>query len=118
VGYVIEKEGKRLFYTGDLIGIDKYFGGRVGKLDLVICEASFIRKGGMVRKNKQGRKYGHAGIPDLVDFFRKHTKRILLVHLGSWFYRDTKRAREKIKELAKRRGVKIEIGHDGMELAL
>lgn len=54
------------------------------------AEASFIRKGGVVRKDKEtGEIYGHTGIPNLINLFKKFTQNILFIHFGSWFYKDS-----------------------------
>jgi len=87
----------------------------LGKLDLVITEASFIRKGGMIRRDKKTAKiYGHAGIPNLIKYFAPFTKKILLVHFGGWFYKDAKKAKDKLVKLGKKYGLKIVVGYDGM----
>lgn len=54
---------------------------------LIITDGSFLRKGGrVVRDREAGQIYGHNGVPDLINLFRKFTKSILIVHFGSWFY--------------------------------
>src|SRR5688500_9364434 len=71
VGYLVEKDNARIFYTGDIVSIKEKYFNVLEKLDVVITEASFLRKGGLIRKNKQGEVFGHAGVPDLVDLFKK-----------------------------------------------
>lgn len=112
------KKGKRSFlYTGDLVWIDHAFLEQVGRVDLVITEASFIRKGGMVKKDLEtGLLYGHNGIPNLIHLFKPYTDSILFTHFGSWFYE--KGAAKKIEALGKENAIKTLIGFDGMEVIL
>jgi ribonuclease BN (tRNA processing enzyme) len=111
-GYLIEKMNKKIFYTGDIIGIKKRFHHRLQKLDAVITEASFFRKGGIVRMNNRGRKFGHAGVPDLVDFFKRFTHHIIFTHFGTWFLKDPQAAEKKIKALEKNEII-LDIAYDG-----
>ncbi|MDW7774150.1 MAG: MBL fold metallo-hydrolase [Desulfobulbaceae bacterium] len=115
--YLIEKGGKRILYTGDLAGIKGWYSRYFRHLDLVITEASFMRQGGMIRHRKEsGEIFGHAGIPDLIDYFSRFCSHIVLVHFGSWFYRNIKAARQKIHRLALQHNVRIDAAHDGMEI--
>jgi ribonuclease BN (tRNA processing enzyme) len=119
--YVIEEgEGaarKRLLYTGDVIWINKEHWPALEGLDLVITEGSFIRKGGVVRRDSRtGILYGHNGVPDLVALFGRFTRRIVLMHFGEWFYEDIKAARKQLAALGN--GVKVKAARDGMEVTL
>lgn len=117
--YRIEAGGKSLLYTGDLIWIKKQYHHLLADLDLVICEGSYIRQGGLVRRDPQtGQIYGHTGIPDLVNFFKKFTNKIVITHFGSWFFKDIAAAKKKIKKLAKKHQVEIMVGYDGLELVV
>lgn len=119
LAYVIEKSGKKLLYTGDMIWIKKKYHYLLKNLDLVITEASFYRKGGLVREDKQTREvYGHTGIPNLIDLFKKFTSHILFLHFGSWFYRDIKQARRKLNKLGKENKIKITVAYQGLELLI
>jgi len=119
MAYLIEKSKKRVLYTGDMVWIRKKYHHLFKNLDLVITEASFFRKGGRVGRDKQtGEVYGHTGIPDLINLFKKFTSCILFVHFGSWFYKDIKQSRKKIIELAKENGVKAIVGYDGLEVKI
>ena len=113
-GYLIEKENKRIFYTGDLVAIDKKFYRQLHELDVVITEASFIRKGGVVRRNIRGHRYGHTGIPDLIKFFKNCTNHIVFTHFGTWFLKDIEAGKEKIESLAEN-NINIRIACDGSE---
>jgi len=113
-GYLIEKNNKKIFYTGDIVAIETRFHQQLKKLDAVITEASFFRKGGVVRKNNSGQRFGHAGVPDLVEFFKRFTHRIIFTHFGTWFIKDIKTGKEKIKSLEEK-NLKLEIAHDGSE---
>ena len=114
--YLVEKEGSRLLYTGDIIWIDKKYHEKISDLDLVITDASYIRKGGLVRKDEEtGKLYGHNGIPDLVKLFKGLTDHIVFTHFGSWFYRDIEESKEKIREFSEE-DLKVEPAFDGFEI--
>lgn len=113
-GYLIEKEGKRIFYSGDLVDISPDQYSLLENLDAVITEASFIRKGGLVRKTAWGVKYGHTGVPDLISLFSKFTHHIIFTHFGSWFLKDPVKGRIKIESMAPE-GMKVDIGYEGRE---
>lgn len=113
--YLIEKQNKKIIYTGDLVWLDKKYQQQLPPLDLVITEASFLKKGGMIRKDKEtGLLFGHNGIPDLIHLFKKFTAAFLLVHFGSWFYKNTRQARRQLQDLASKEQVKIIVGYDGL----
>lgn len=117
--YLIEKGGQKALYTGDMIWINKKYHNMLKGLDLVVTEASFFRRGGMVRRDKDtGEIFGHNGVPDLVDLFRRFTDNIALMHFGSWFYKDMKKARRKICTLAREKGARIIVGYDGLEMEI
>lgn len=113
-GYLIEKGGKRIFYSGDIIEIRPQYLHHLHDLDAVITEASFIRKGGVIRRNEQGKKSGHAGVPDLIELFEGYTSRIIFTHFGTWFIKDVKAGKEKIRQLEKP-GLSLEVAHDGRQ---
>lgn len=113
-GYLVEKNNKRLFYTGDIVSIEKQYFRYIRNLDIVITDASFSRKGGLVRKNKCGEMFGHAGVPDLVSLFKGFTSRIVFTHFGTWFLKDTYAGIQKIKSM-QTNILKIDVASDGME---
>lgn len=116
--YIIEKKPRKILYTGDMIWINKEYHKLFNGLDLVITEGSYLRKGGLVRKDKKtGKIYGHAGIPDLIQLFKDYCSHIILIHFGSWFYKDTQKAKEKIKELADQNGISIAVAYDNMKIS-
>jgi len=119
VAYLIEKNNKKILYTGDMVWIRKKYHCLFRGLDLVITEASFYRKGGLVRKDKNtGEIYGHTGVQDLVNLFKKFTSDIVFSHFGSWFYKDIKRARKDLAKLAKKNKINITIAYDGLEIVV
>jgi len=112
-GYVIEKEETRVFYSADMIWIVKDYHSQLQNLSAVITEASFIRRGGMVRRQKKTKKiYGHTGVPDLVNLFSRFTNRIIFMHYGNWFLRDVPAGRKKIKKLGDH-GLELHPSRDG-----
>lgn len=114
--YLVEKDLSRVLYTGDLVSVQRRYRDRLPDLDLVIADGSFMRRGGLVRRDDQGRLHGHAGIPDLVDLFSPLTERIIFTHFGSWFYRDTDGSVRRIEALSGR--AKVEAAYDGMIIEL
>jgi phosphoribosyl 1,2-cyclic phosphodiesterase len=117
LGYIIERGRRRVFYSSDMISIDRRYHARLGRLDLVITDGSFIRRGGLVRRDPvTGKRFGHAGLPDLVAFFRRFTSRIVVSHLGSWFYADVANSRRRIAALSD--GVSVTAAWDGMTIEL
>jgi phosphoribosyl 1,2-cyclic phosphodiesterase len=120
VGYVVERGRRRIFYSSDMISIHRRYYSRLGKLDLVITDGSFIRRGGLVRRDPAtGRRYGHAGIPNLVELFSRFTRRIVVTHLGSWFYADIRASMRRIAALGDDgNAVAVRAARDGMIIEL
>jgi glyoxylase-like metal-dependent hydrolase (beta-lactamase superfamily II) len=115
--YLVERGGRRLLYTGDMFWINKEYHPLLERLDLVVTEASFIRQGGMIRRDKAtGVAYGHGGVPNLIKLFAEFTRNILLVHFGAWFYEDARSSRRALAALGKEYGVCVRTGYDGYEL--
>jgi glyoxylase-like metal-dependent hydrolase (beta-lactamase superfamily II) len=114
--YLVEKISKRILYTGDIIWINKEHHEKIKDLDLVITDASYLRKGGLVRKDMEtGRLYGHNGIPDLVNLFKGFTNNIIFMHFGSWFYKNIEKSKEKIRGFSEDNLV-VEPAYDGFEV--
>ncbi len=117
--YLISNGEKKILYTGDMIWINRQYQHHLEGLDMVITDGSYIRKGGMVRRDKSsGQIYGHAGIPDLVDLFKPFTGFMVLVHFGNWFFKDIEESRRKIENVARQNNMIIETGYDGLTLDL
>ena len=73
----------------------------------------------MIRRDKDTHQiFGHNGVPNLIDLFKNHTKNILFMHFGSWFYKDTAASKKKLKALAKEKGLHAMVGRDGLEMNL
>jgi len=119
VAYLVERDGQKFLYTGDVIWINKEYHHLFTDLSLVITDGSYIRKGGLIKKDKEtGRLYGHTGIPNLVDLFKSFTQHILFLHFGNWFYDGISTARKKFSQISENNGVNILVGYDGMEINL
>jgi ribonuclease BN (tRNA processing enzyme) len=117
--YLIKKNDQSILYTGDLIWINKKYHHLFNNVNLVITEASFIRKEGRIQKDKEtGRIYGHAGVPRLINLFKDYTKNILFVHFGEWFFENTQQARKQINSIGKKNNINTLIGYDGLEFDL
>jgi ribonuclease BN (tRNA processing enzyme) len=115
--FLVDDGEKRVLYTGDVIWINKEYYSLLSGLSLVITDGSYLRRGGMIRKDKEtGQLYGHAGIPDLIRIFKQFTGKIMFIHFGTWFFNDIGEARKKLNDLGKAAGVSIITGYDGMEI--
>ena len=114
LGYVIEKDQKRIFITGDVAWIEKANLENIPPLDLVITEASFINKGGRINRKKD-RIFGHTGIPDLIRLLGPLTKRMVFCHYGKWFFKNPpEESKQQIKALEE--DVELLPAYDGMEI--
>lgn len=116
--YLIEGGNKKILYTGDMIWIKKQYWPQLKNLDLAITEGSFIREGGMIQKDESGLFWGHQGIPDLIKFFSRFTKRIILTHFGSWFYKNMDKSKKELMRLDKKNSVKVIVGYDGEKISI
>jgi len=117
--YLVEIKQKRLLYTGDMIWIEKKYWNTLSRLDLVITEASFLKSGGMVRRDKiTGELWGHQGIPNLMHFFKKFTNRIIFVHFGSWFYKNIRESQKQLMQIGKKNDLEVIVGYDGMKISI
>ncbi|HLS31851.1 MAG TPA: MBL fold metallo-hydrolase [Flavobacteriaceae bacterium] len=114
LAYLIEKGNKKLFYTGDVAWIEKKHLSQLPKVDLVITEATFIKKGGRINR-KDDQIYGHTGVPDLIRIFKPHTNHIVFSHYGEWFYEDIPKALDTLKNFESDQ-LKITPASDGMEI--
>jgi ribonuclease BN (tRNA processing enzyme) len=113
LGYVVESSGRRVFFSSDLVAIQRRYHRRLRRLDLVITEGSYMRWGGLVRTDPaSGRPFGHTGIPNLIEFFRPFTSRIVITHFGSWFYKDIPASIQQIASLGD--GVRTSAARDGL----
>lgn len=115
-GYLIQKGKKKILITGDVAWIEKENLQDLPPVDLVITEASSIKKGGIIRR-KNGQIFGHTGIPDLIRLLSPYTSKIVFVHFGSWFFKDTKESLKKLKSM-ETKGLEIIPAHDGMEIEI
>ena len=105
--------GRRVFFSSDLVSIERRYHGRLRQLDLVITEGSYLRRGGLVRTDPaSGKPFGHTGIPNLIEFFRPFTSRIVITHFGSWFYKDIPASIQRIASLGD--GVRTSAARDGL----
>ncbi|MDB5039195.1 MAG: hypothetical protein JWQ35_2723 [Bacteriovoracaceae bacterium] len=110
-GYLIEMRNKKIFYSSDLITVEKKFRNLFSDLDLVITDGSFFKKGGLIRRF--GNKIvGHNGMAEIIKLFRPYTSHIIFMHFGSWFIKNPRQARSQIKSLSEE-VLKIEASFDG-----
>jgi phosphoribosyl 1,2-cyclic phosphodiesterase len=115
-GFLVEKDLGRVLYTGDLLAIQDRYRDRLADLDAVITDGSFIRTGGLVRRDPvTGRPHGHTGMPDLVEMFAPVTPLIVFTHLGSWFFKDLSSSTARVEALSTPTTV-VRAAHDGMTM--
>ncbi|MGZ3788093.1 MAG: MBL fold metallo-hydrolase [Bacteriovorax sp.] len=112
-GYLVEGKGKRLFYTGDIISIEKKHLAKLKRVDVVITEASSFRRGGTIWKFGPNIS-GHNGVRELLELFRPFTNRIIFMHFGPWFVEDVREGKKKIIDLSDET-LSVEVAHDGKE---
>lgn len=115
LGYVIEKDQKRIFITGDVAWIEKADLENIKPLDAVFTEATFLRKGGRINRKKD-RIFGHTGVPDLIRLLGPLTNKMVFSHYGNWFFEDLEESVEQLKKQAD--DPVIIPAHDGMELEI
>lgn len=115
LGYVIEKENKKIFISGDVAWIEKQHHDEISGAHLIVTEASFIKKGGQIRR-KEDKIFGHTGVPDLVRMFDPLSRRIAFLHYGSWFIKGVEKGKQKIKALQE--SAELIAAYDGLELTV
>lgn len=116
--YLVEGLNTRLLYTGDLVWLEKEHHPKLGRLDLVITDGSFIKPGGrVIRDQESGVPYGHNGIPDIAKLFAPFTHRIVFTHFGEWFFEGVRRSRGKIAAMTTPE-LTVEAAQDDMDIEL
>lgn len=116
LGYVVEKDDKRVFFTGDVAWIEKANLAEINKLDLIITEATMINKGGRINRKKD-KIFGHTGVPDLVRILNPLTKKIVFSHYGDWFFKDIESSLERLREYSSEE-LEIIPAYDGFEISV
>ncbi len=113
-GYLVEKDGKRVFFTGDVAWIEKAHLKEIGQVDLIVTEATLIQKGGRI--NRSGDKiYGHTGIPDLLRILGPLSPKLVFTHYGDWFYNKPEESIRKLKSM-ETEGTVIIPASDGLRI--
>lgn len=116
LGYLVEKDDKKIFFTGDVAWIEKANLNEVPQVDLVITEATMINKGGRI--NRRGNEiFGHTGIPDLIRLLKPLSNKILFTHFGEWFFNDIETGPKKLKQLDGE-GVELIPAYDGFVIEI
>ena len=117
--YLIEHDRKRILYTGDMVWMQKKYRNKLGRLDCVVTEGSFIKEGGVIRKDpKTGKLFGHTGIPNLVRLFKPYTNTIILTHFGSWFFKDISQSKRVIAMLGTAEGLQLMPAYDNLTIRI
>jgi ribonuclease BN (tRNA processing enzyme) len=117
--YIVEYKGVKIVYTGDVAWIEKKYHHLFNNVDMVITEASYIRKGGLIRRDPAtGKIFGHTGVPNLIGIFKDYTSTMLFVHFGAWFYKNSTDAHKQFKKLARDNDIDVIVGYDGLTVKI
>jgi len=117
VGYRISAGKSAIFYVPDvfrIVHLAEAFSG----IRLYVGDGATIARSLVRREKWTGRLMGHASIETQLGWCRKQgVKKMVVTHCGSAIVRAGEDAvKTKIKELARKYGVKIDVAQDGMEL--
>lgn len=117
VGYRITAGNVTIYYSGDLISIDKRHLA-LKEVRLYIGDGATIVRP-MVRR-KGDKIFGHTTIRAQLGWCQKeHVPRAIITHCGTQIVADKSgKAEAKIKQLAQERNVKVAIAYDGMKIIL
>ncbi len=115
VGYRITRDGVSVFYAPDVVSIHERSEALAG-IALYIGDGASITRP-LVRRRGEA-LIGHASVCNQLDWCPEEgVSRVVIT--GSHIVRaDASAASEKIRALAKERGVKTEIAYDGLELTM
>ncbi len=116
LGYLVEKDGRKVLFTGDIAWIEKRHLEDLPPVDLVITEATFINKGGRINRKKD-RIFGHTGVPDLIRLLGPLTPKIVFTHYGEWFFEDVKDSIRRISDFSTEY-LEVVPGFDGLEVEI
>lgn len=114
LAYLVEKDEKKIFFTGDVAWIEKAHLQTFPKVDCIFTEATFIKKGGRINR-KNDKIFGHTGVPDLIRIFKPYTDKICFTHFGNWFMADPEKGKAAIKAQESEE-IDLIPGEDGMVL--
>lgn len=118
VGYRITAGKVAIFYVPDVVWIhdrtEAFANIRVYIGDGATIDRDFVRK------DKKGRLIGHIPIRTQLTWCQKEgVPKMIVTHCGAQIVdADEREVRAKLNELARERGVEVEIAYDGMEAVL
>lgn len=117
VGYRITAGKVTIYYSGDLISINKRHVALKGACLYIGDGATIARP--MVRR-KDSKIFGHTTIRAQLGWCQKEqVPRAIITHCGTQIVADKSgKAEAKIKQLAKERNVRVAIAYDGMQIIL
>lgn len=117
VGYRITAGKVTIYYSGDLISINKRHAA-LKDVQLYIGDGATIVRP-MVRR-KDDKIFGHTTIRAQLGWCQKeHVPRAIITHCGTQIVADKSgKAEAKVMQLAKERNVKVAIAYDGMKIFL
>lgn len=117
VGYRISVNKKTFFYSGDLIYINNKKQALADCL-LYIADGATINRP-MVRK-KDDQLFGHTTISTQLTWCQKENiPWAIITHCGTQIVKnDGRTINAKIQTLAKKKGIKVQIAYDGMEIKI
>jgi ribonuclease BN (tRNA processing enzyme) len=112
-GYLVEKDGVKILYTGDMIWINKKWHNLIQNCDLVITDGSSFDKPIIRRDKRTGEIYGHNSVVNLVKLFKQlGAKTIVVTHFGKWFMDNPEEGVKKIQ------GIGAYVAFDGRTIEL
>ncbi|GMU19101.1 MAG: hypothetical protein AMXMBFR12_02930 [Candidatus Babeliales bacterium] len=117
VGYRITSGKVTIYYSGDLISINKRHAA-LKSVKLYIGDGATITHPLVRRKNNK--IFGHTTIRAQLGWCQKEgISRAIITHCGTQIVADKQgNAEAKIRQLAKERNVKVAIAYDGMQIIL
>ena len=116
VGYRITAGGVSIFYVPDVVRIhhvrEAFSGIRVYVGDGATVDRPLVR-----RDKRTGAAIGHTSIATQLGWCATHdVPRMIVTHCGSAIVRsDERQVKAKLRLLAEKRGIEVEIARDGME---
>lgn len=115
VGFRILCGNLKFFYVPDVAWIPKIASAFRGIRFYIGDGATIVHP--MIRKHApNGQIFGHATVRQQLTWCKKQkVAKMIVTHCGSAIVRNEKQATQHIEELAKERGVEVEIAYDGLK---
>lgn len=116
VGYRIAVGTHVVFYAPDLVSIPDR-AAALGGIGVYVGDGASVARA--IVRRRDGVCIGHASMREQLDWCAEESvTRAVFTHCGSQIIRDEEAARGRVAVLARERGVRASIAHDGMRLVL